>query len=60
MVNCNNGVFLNEKGKFKMNVDYNSKEMIRPESASSLMHKRLLKFIETQDLKTIFPELRIR
>ena len=60
MVNCNNGVFLDEKGKFKMNVDYNSKEMIRPESASSLIHKRLLKFIETQDLKTIFPELRIR
>ena len=60
MVNCNNGVFLDEKGKFKMNVDYNSKEMIRPESSSSLMHKRLLKFIETQDLKTIFPELRIR
>ena len=60
MVNCNNGMFLDEKGKFKMNVDYNSKEMIRPESASSLMHKRLLKFIETQDLKAIFPELRIR
>ncbi len=60
MVNCNNGMFLDEKGKFKMNVDYNSKEMIRPESSSSLMHKRLLKFIETQDLKTIFPELRIR
>ena len=60
MVNCNNGMFLDEKGKFKMNVDYNSKEMIRPESASSLIHKRLLKFIETQDLKTIFPELRIR
>lgn len=60
MVNCNNGVFLDEKGKFKMNVDYNSKEMIRPESSSSLMHKRLLKFIETQDLKAIFPELRIR
>ena len=60
MVNCNNGMFLDEKGKFKMNVDYNSKEMIRPESSSSLMHKRLLKFIETQDLKAIFPELRIR
>jgi len=60
MVNCNNGVFLDEKGKFKMEMDYNSKEMIRPESSSSLMHKRLLKFIETQDLKVIFPELRIR
>ena len=60
MVNINNGVFLDEKGKFKMDVDYNSKEMIRPESASSLMHKRLLKFIEAQDLKAIFPELRIR
>ena len=60
MVNCNNGVFLDEKGKFKMEMDYNSKEMIRPESSSSLMHKRLLKFIETQDLKAIFPGLRIR
>ena len=59
MVNCNNGVFLDEKGKFKMNVDYNSKEMIRPESSSSLMHKRLLKFIETQDLKSILPGLKI-
>ena len=60
MVNINNGVFLDEKGKFKMDVDYNSKEMIRPESSSSLIHKRLLKFIETQDLKAIFPGLRIR
>jgi len=60
MVNCNDGVFLDEKGKFKMDVDYNSKEMIRPESASSKIHKRLVKFIENQDLKTIFPELRIR
>ena len=59
MVNCNDGVFLDEKDKFKMDVDYNSKEMIRPESASSLMHKRLLKFIETQDLKSIFPGLKI-
>jgi hypothetical protein len=59
MVNINSGVLLDEKGKFKMDVDYNSKEMIKPESASSTTHKRLVKFIESQDLKTIFSELRI-
>ena len=60
LVNTDSGALLDEKGKFKMDVDYNSKKMIRPESALSLMHKRLLKFIETQDLKAIFPGLRIR
>ena len=60
MVNVNSGVLLDENGKFKIDIDYNSKKMIRPESASSLMHKRLLKFIETQDLKSIFPKLKIR
>ena len=59
MVNINSGVLLDENGNFRMDIDYNSKEMIRPESASSLMHKRLLKFIETQDLKSIFPGLKI-
>ena len=59
MVNINSGIFLDEKGKFKIDIDYNSKKMISPESASSLMHKRLLKFIETQDLKSIFPGLKI-
>ena len=59
MVNVNSGVLLDENGKFKIDIDYNSKKMIRPESASSLMHKRLLKFIETQDLKSIFPGLKI-
>ena len=54
MVNVNSGVLLDENGKFKIDIDYNSKKMIRPESASSLTHKRLLKFIETQDLKSIF------
>ena len=59
MVNINSGIFLDEKGKFKIDIDYNSKEMIRPDSAPSQMHKRLLKFIETQDLKSIFPGLKI-
>ena len=59
MVNVNSRVLLDENGKFKIDIDYNSKKMIRPESASSLMHKRLLKFIETQDLKSIFPGLKI-
>jgi len=58
-VNLNDRVFLDEKGKFKMDVDYNGKYMYGPNSSSSKMHKRLLKFIETQDLKTIFPELKI-
>ena len=58
-VNLNDRVFLDEKGKFKMDVDYNGKYMYGPNSGPSKMHKRLLKFIETQDLKTIFPELKI-
>ncbi len=59
LVNTDSGALLDEKGKFKMDVDYNSKKMIRPESALSTTHKQLVKFIESQDLKTIFPRLRI-
>ena len=59
LVNIDSGALLDEKGKFKMDVDYNSKKMIRPESLLSTTHKRLVKFIESQDLKTIFPKLRI-
>ena len=46
MVNVNSGVLLDENGKFKIDIDYNSKKMIRPESASSLMHKRLLNLLK--------------
>ena len=59
LVNTDSGALLDEKGKFKMDVDYNSKKMIRPESALSTTHKQLVKFIESQDLKTIFPRLGI-
>ncbi len=50
----NEGIFLDEKGNFKHDIDYNSKNMYGPESIYSTIHKRLLKFIETQDLSVLF------
>ena len=50
----NEGMFLDEKGNFKHDIDYNSKNMSGPESIYSTKHKRILKFIETQDLSVLF------
>lgn len=50
----NNGIFFDEKGNFKHDIDYNSKDMYGPESSYSTKHKKILKFIETQDLKVLF------
>tara|TARA_B100002019_G_C21125620_1_gene525638 strand:- start:207 stop:905 length:699 start_codon:yes stop_codon:yes gene_type:complete len=50
----NEGMFLDEKGNFKHDIDYNSKNMSGPESIYSTIHKRILKFIETQDLSVLF------
>ena len=60
MVNANMKVLLDENGKFKMDIDYNHKDMYGSNSSISMIHKKLLKFIESQDLKTLFPELKIR
>ena len=59
MVNANMKILLDENGKFKMDIDYNHKDMYGPNSSISMIHKKLLKFIETQDLKSIFPGLKI-
>ena len=60
MVNANMKILLDENGKFKMDIDYNHKDMYGPNSSISIIHKKLLKFIETQDLNSIFPKLKIR
>ena len=60
MVNANMKILLDENGKFKMDIDYNHKDMYGSNSSISMIHKTLLKFIESQDLKTLFPELKIR
>ena len=50
----NEGMFLDEKGNFKHDIDYNSKNMSGPDSIYSTKHKQILKFIETQDLSVLF------
>ena len=55
IINTNNGIFLDEKGNFKDQIDYNTEEgWFGPDSANSLQHKRLVKFLETQDLDSLF------
>ena len=55
ILNTGNGIFLDEKGNFKDQIDYNTEEgWFGPDSANSLQHKRLVKFLETQDIDSLF------
>jgi hypothetical protein len=47
--------YYDENGKFIIKPDY--EKMHGEQSAISKMHKKLLNFLETQDLKVLFPEL---
>ena len=50
----NGGIFLDEKGNFKCEIDYNSDVMNGPKSDISNIHKKILKFLDTHDLKVLF------
>ena len=58
LLNIENGIFLDEKGNFKHDIDYNSNKMYGPDSQISNTHKKILKFLDTQDLKVLFSHLR--
>ena len=47
--------YYDENGKFMIEPDY--EKMYGPKSSSSQMHNKVLNFLETQDLKVLFPEL---
>ena len=54
LLKTNNGILLDKNGNFIHDIDYNSDEMFGPDSHGSTTHKKILKFIETQDLSILF------
>ena len=54
LLKTNNGILLDKNGNFIHDIDYNSDEMFGPNSHGSTTHKKILKFIETQDLSILF------
>ena len=54
LLKTNNGILLDKNGNFIHDIDYNSDEMFGPDSYGSTTHKKILKFIETQDLSILF------
>ena len=54
LLKSNNGILLDKNGNFIHDIDYNSDEMFGPNSHGSTTHKKILKFIETQDLSILF------
>ena len=58
LLNVGNGILLDEKGNFKNDIDYNSDEMYGPDSSISNTHKKIVKFLDTQDLSILFGNLR--
>jgi hypothetical protein len=56
-VNANDKVLLDENGNFKLEIDYeNDPKMYGASSAISTIHKNLIKFIKTRDLRAIFSD----
>ena len=58
LLNIENGILLDEKGNFKHDIDYNSDQMRGQDSFISNTHKKILKFLDTQDLSILFGNLR--
>ena len=58
LLNIGNGILLDEKGNFKNEIDYNSDKMYGPDSSISNTHKKIVKFLDTQDLSILFGNLR--
>ena len=58
LLNIENGILLDEKGNFKHDIDYNSNQMRGQDSFVSNTHKKIVKFLDTQDLSILFGNLR--
>ena len=58
MVNANMKILLDENGKFKMDIDYNHKDMYGSNSSISMIHKKLLKFIESTKTKNLISRIK--
>ena len=54
LLKINDGILLDKDGNFINDIDYNSQNMFGPESYNSTTHKKILKFLETQDLSVLF------
>ena len=54
LLKINDGILLDKDGNFINDMDYNSQNMFGPESYNSTTHKKILKFLETQDLSVLF------
>ena len=54
LLKINNGILLDKDGNFIHDIDYNSDKMHGPNSLSSTNHKKIIKFLETQDLSKLF------
>ena len=54
LLKINNGILLDKDGNFIHDIDYNSDKMHGPNSLSSTNHKKIIKFLETQDLSVLF------
>lgn len=56
-VNANDKVLLDENGNFRLEIDYeNDPKMYGASSAISTIHKNLIKFLKTRDLRAIFSD----
>ena len=58
ILKMNDGILLDKDGNFKHDIDYNSDNMYGPDSLISNTHKKILKFLDTQDLSILFGNLR--
>ena len=54
LLKINDGILLDKDGNFIHDIDYNSDKMYGPNSLSSTTHKKVIKFLETQDLTVLF------
>ena len=54
LLKINNGILLDKDGNFIHDIDYNSDKMHGPNSFNSTTHKKIIKFLETQDLSVLF------
>ena len=54
LLKINDGILLDKNGDFIHDIDYNSDKMYGPNSLNSITHKKILKFLETQNLGVLF------
>jgi len=54
LLKMNDGILLDKDGNFLHDIDYNTDNMYGQNSLISNTHKKILKFLETQDLSVLF------